>query len=78
MKLNHGIRIGIVLISAACAFAQDRFEISSMYWYLHFDPTTTGLSSRNFNPGGGAGIALNFLPRLGNLWVIGGFSAEVD
>jgi len=61
MKLNHGIRIGIVLISAACAFAQDRFEISSMYWYLHFDPTTTGLSSRNFNPGGGAGIALNFL-----------------
>ena len=49
------------MISATCAFAQDRFEISGVYSYLHFDPTTTGLGSRNFNPGGGAGVALNFL-----------------
>ena len=61
MKRKHGIRIGIALTSTFCAFAQGGFEISHVYSYLHLDPTTTGGSSRNFNPGGGTGIALNFL-----------------
>lgn len=61
MKVNRTIRIGIILLTATCAFAQDRFEVSGVYSYLHFDPTVAGLSSRSFNAGGGGGIALNFL-----------------
>lgn len=65
MNLNHAIRISIVLICTSRAFAQDRFEVYGVYSYLHFDPTVTGLSSRNFNAGGGAGIALNFFKIFG-------------
>ena len=61
MKLSAAIVFGILLVGATCASAQDRFEISGTYSYLHFDPTVTGLSARTFNAGGGGGIAINFL-----------------
>ncbi|HXY06395.1 MAG TPA: hypothetical protein VEI52_00965 [Terriglobales bacterium] len=61
MRPESAIRIGIALLCATSAFAQDRFENSAVNSYWYFDPTTTKISSRNFNPGGGAGIALNFI-----------------
>jgi hypothetical protein len=52
------------LFCAEVASAQDRFELFGGYSYLHFDPTITGLNTRNFN-GGGGGATLYFLKIFG-------------
>jgi hypothetical protein len=65
MKTIITILLMVLLTCASSTFADDRFELSGTYSYLHFDPSISGLSARSFNPGGGGGIALNFLKILG-------------
>lgn len=64
MRVTRVILFGTILLAGISAFAQDRADIFGEYSYLHFSPTITGLSARNFN-GGGGGIDLYFLKILG-------------
>ena len=64
MKTTRAILIVPVLLFALSAVAEDRFEVYGEYSYLNFSPTIAGLSSRNFN-GGGGGASLYFLKVLG-------------
>jgi len=65
VKLKIAFVVGLFLTLATFAFAQDRFELSGVYSYLHFDPTVAGTGALNFNAGGGGGIGLNFLALFG-------------
>lgn len=65
MKVRSLIVLGVLIVCATSAFGQDRFEISGVYSYLHFDPTLAGTGPLTFNAGGGGGIGLNFLAIFG-------------
>lgn len=55
MTLRYAILIGTTLFASA-AFSQEepaKIDLYGEYSYLRFNPTLTGLPSRNFNGGGG-------------------------
>ena len=63
MKITRAILFATILFAGASAVAQ-RADVFGGYSYLNFRPTVTGLSSRNFNGGGGA-VDVYFLKILG-------------
>jgi len=64
MKIVKNFLFATILVFGTTLVAQDTFEVFAGYSYLRFSPTITGVSSRNFNGGGGA-VQLNFLKILG-------------
>ena len=57
MKTRNVLLMGIALLCAAAAFAQEplqRVEVSVDYSYLRFNPQIPQLHSRSFNGGGGS------------------------
>ena len=55
MRLKYSILIGVTLL-AKSAFPQEepsKVDLYGEYSYLRFNPTLTGVQSRNFNGGGG-------------------------
>jgi len=63
MDIRRVILFGAVLLTSISALAQ-RADVFVEYSYLHFSPTIGGLTSTNFN-GGGGGADLYFLKILG-------------
>lgn len=62
MKIRNVILMGIALLFAGPAFAQDfhRVEIGVDYSYLRFNPNIPQLHDRSFNGGGGS-VSFNIL-----------------
>jgi hypothetical protein len=60
MEILKKALLGIALAVSTSAFAQDRFELSVDYSYLHFSPTISGVNAASFNGGGGS-ASVNFL-----------------
>ena len=65
MKLKHTLLVFVPMLLATTAFGQDeKWNVSTDYSYLRFNPSLTGLQTRSFNGGGGA-VQWNLLKFVG-------------